>query len=542
MLEKRHSRRRFLKYAGVGIVAAAAALGYSQYAGKPSATTQTPIGTQTLTPTATAGNRAPEAAFVIGIDSVTGTTYYLSNLLCPEKGTQTSEPTDFTKHLPRGIPGGSPIWNINPTTDQIVKFLNLSTDPDNDNITYIWSLNDKEVNREKDLSTKLPEGENVVRLTVSDGKFESYVERAVNADPNYMFSTKESKKGVIKGISYCVGCRGDYSHEGETYKTNVGRYLTKEQVQMEVFDIISKELGCNGIRIYGDEDDRLIECARIAMEAGFDVIAISPMYISRGIDETIKRVGEIARRAQPLQQEHGNIVLVLGDELSIEVRGIYEGATWTDRVLEIPKRWNDRIYQKRLEKLLRDLVSVSREHFDGKLTYAAGVWEWMMPWEDLNLDILGTNDYFGQHGETENLTLMEQKALEHIWYFKKFNKPVWITEYGSHTFEGACKYGGSGLWYARGAKYSQDDQASCIKRYLEVFKKADIDGLFLWDFMWNTKWVPNVNGEEYDKWSIGILGYEGPPPQDNGDLPSSGYSSSRKKAFYMFKSFRHAGS
>lgn len=166
--------------------------------------------------------------------------YYLLNELVPEREVQAGrEPYDVPKDLPR--------WNINPTTEQTVKFLNKSTDPDGDNLTYVWSLNGKDIGREKDFSTTLSEGGNIVRLTVSDGKLESSVERKIAIDPSQLFGTKELRNDLIKGMIYETGFISDYLEDQPDVTIDMNRNLPKERVRLEIIDIINKELDCNAL-------------------------------------------------------------------------------------------------------------------------------------------------------------------------------------------------------------------------------------------------------------------------------------------------------
>lgn len=100
---------------------------------------------------------------------------------------------------------------INPTSEDTIKFLNKSKDPDNedtlDNIVkryldlngpqelrYSWYVDHNLVSSSRDYSTCMPATsigtEHRVKLSVSDGRKESYVKKAVEVDPNQLYPEK----------------------------------------------------------------------------------------------------------------------------------------------------------------------------------------------------------------------------------------------------------------------------------------------------------------------------------------------------------------
>jgi hypothetical protein len=114
--------------------------------------------------------------------------------------------------------------------------------------------------------------------------------------------------------------------------------------------------------------------------------------------------------------------LIIGNEISIDAAGIFGGPTWPARALEIPLKHDQKEWRTKLAILLKGLVAEARTNFEGKLTYAAGTWEWMMPWQDLNLDILGINNYLGAHGEKQDPAVMDEKYLDYLSLYTKYGK------------------------------------------------------------------------------------------------------------------------
>lgn len=92
---------------------------------------------------------------------------------------------------------------------------------------------------------------------------------------------------------------------------------------------------------------------------------------------------------------------MIGNELTVSSVGIYPGGSYWARSNQIAELQNNEECKKKLEELVRDLTDVSRkEGFGGDLSYAPGTWEWWLPWDKLDLDILGDNLYwYGEFGQ-----------------------------------------------------------------------------------------------------------------------------------------------
>jgi hypothetical protein len=134
---------------------------------------------------------------------------------------------------------------------------------------------------------------------------------------------------------------------------------------------------------------------------------------------------------------------------------------------------NNPVNQARLNDMLRRLASAARESYHGKLSYAASPAEWAIPWGELDFDIIGQNQYWWQE-------CTDEKWIEIFRRLNQFGKPVYITEFGCATWEGAFRLGGAGYWSA--GVYDEGAQAEAIKRYLDVISQSNVDGAFQFQF------------------------------------------------------------
>ena len=527
------NRRKFIAAVG-GAIVAAAGYGYYQYFKRPESTTQSPTisPTETLTTSTTSVlNRPPIAAFALGIDSVSGETYYLLEELNPATGS--SLESDVFKDKPK--------WNLNPTTEQVIKFLNHSTDADNDNLSYVWSLNGKEISREKDYSTTFYEGENTLRLTNSDGKLETYMEKKITIDPVQIFSPKKLRNNLLKGIIYIPSMNLEYIGVNR-------RNLPKERIRLEINDIINEELGCNAISIESDDDDLFFDCAEVALEGNFDVVVVVPRYLSLQLEDVPSRIGELTKKLKPLHEKYrGRLIIASGNEISVDYKGIIEGDNYFLRGYNLGRMRFGSSDVKKVEDAIRQIVPAIRENFDGKIIYKSGPWEsWQMDWGTLDIDIIGLNYYWYRSwlGDEAWNPTGTQKFIEGLGSYKKFGKPIWVTEFGSVTTKNGCKHGGAGFSYAIEDEYDAEAQASCIKNYMDLFNKVPaVEACFLGDFIQpnSTEWKLYTGEpftiENQKKATFSILDYKGPNPLEPGD-----YTSTRKPAFYMYKSYQRVES
>ena len=101
-LSSKINKRKFILAAVGGEIVATVVLGHYQYAGKPPTMAQTLPSASTLTTLAAAANLSPDAVFIIGIDSVTGTTHcFLDDLKPVKEASSRLEPSEIPSDLSR---------------------------------------------------------------------------------------------------------------------------------------------------------------------------------------------------------------------------------------------------------------------------------------------------------------------------------------------------------------------------------------------------------------------------------------------------------
>jgi hypothetical protein len=136
---------------------------------------------------------------------------------------------------------------------------------------------------------------------------------------------------------------------------------------------------------------------------------------------------------------------------------------------------------ERARHTLRDIVRAGREKFAGPLIYAAAPWE-TVDWELFDLVSV---DAYRDAGNAAGY----RDALR---AYRRFGKPVAVTEFGCCTYRGAASRGGMG-WMIADEKsdppvipgtYERDEeeQVRHLRDMLAVYEAEDIDSAFWFTF------------------------------------------------------------
>ena len=196
---------------------------------------------------------------------------------------------------------------------------------------------------------------------------------------------------------------------------------------------IREDLRCTSVMLMDGDTVRQLEAARIALDAGLDVV-IRPYLPDRRRKALLAHLASTADAAEQLRQEHpGRVILLVGSEFSLTSPGMLPGPRVFVRV-QVLVRWRrffDRRITRKLNGLLPELVRTARARFGGPITYAAGFWE-EVDWSEF--DIVGINLY--RLGTDHAAYDARVRALA-----RDNAKPVFVTEFGCGAFVGADRRG-----------------------------------------------------------------------------------------------------
>jgi hypothetical protein len=409
---------------------------------------------------------------------------------------------------------------IAPTDQDLIMFLNNSTDPDLPfealesrwYVQYNGTGDWQPLNASRDYSTTLPAGQHMIKLVVSDGHSQDSMIQSIVVDRSDVYPSRQFTIG-LKGINY---------HIGRRYMGEYGRYPDADEIN-ESLDVIRYELGCNAIKLFGDSPDLMVFASQKAIEKGFQIVILSlrhkyaespSPHREVTIDEHVKAVIEFSKSAEELHRKYGGIVLCIGEELQYTVTGLVDAPSYDERIdlywkLSEEKRT---VVNAKLNEYLATMVKGVRENFLGPVTYSPNEGtRFAVKWRELDLDIVAPMAYY------EAAQWTETEAVKDLLKFKTYGKPVYVTEFGVQCCVGAmANASGDPCTYQKSPIYSQDEQVHFIDGMVRIFTKARVDGIFYWMFIYK---------HENDAESYGLVKW-------NGEAPAT-----RKLGFYMYKSY-----
>src|SRR3569833_514175 len=229
----------------------------------------------------------------------------------------------------------------------------------------------------------------------------------------------------LRGINYDVGTS---FRKGELSRPDFDEFVIKKELE-----IIKNELHCDAVKITGHDVHRLTRATEFALEQGLQVW-LTPSYIDATRDEALKHLVDCAKAAERLRVNSDRIIFVLGFEYSLFLSGFIKGDTIYDRLGSMFSAWGmimnllglRRGIYRRLNRFLKDTAGNVRNHFGGKLTYAAGTWE-KIDWEPF--DIVGIDHYRAAYNKSFYSILLA--------CYVKFKKPVAVLEFVCCAYQGA---------------------------------------------------------------------------------------------------------
>jgi hypothetical protein len=279
---------------------------------------------------------------------------------------------------------------------------------------------------------------------------------------------------VHKGINYDVGT----NYEPDT----LSREVWNDAMMQQEISVIRDELHCNAINVFGTDIERLVACSTTALEQGLHVW-VQPRLVNSDQDEMLDHLSQVAQAAEKLRAQYANVELDVGCELSVFTSGIIPGRTFVQRIQRLAfMRWLIPRFNKKLNVLLSKTASVARSHFNGRITYAAGLWE-RVNWDTFN--IVGVNYY--RYGMNQSNYVEGLRALQRL------GKPIIITEFGCCSYDGAQQKGPAGEdivdWSTPtpqlNGMYTRNErvQAQYIADLIRLYESENIYGAFVFEFI-----------------------------------------------------------
>ncbi len=227
----------------------------------------------------------------------------------------------------------------------------------------------------------------------------------------------------IKGICYDVG-REMYGN----WRPDFDPKIVHRELQ-----IMKSDLHCDAVRICGKDVRRLMITAEDALQQGFDVW-LSPELWNQSPETTLAYTARSAEAAEKLREQYpGRLVLSIGTELSLFMKGIIQGNNLWSRMHTAFSTDFVRSgkHNPPLNAYLAETAAAVHKVYRGPITYAS------IPFEQVNwspFDFIGVDHY--------RATRIRDRYAAMLKPLLAIGKPVVVMEVGCCTYQGAEAAGG----------------------------------------------------------------------------------------------------
>ncbi|QDQ09386.1 abortive phage infection protein [Streptomyces spectabilis] len=258
---------------------------------------------------------------------------------------------------------------------------------------------------------------------------------------------------------------------------------------------IKRTLHANSVVVYGTGVERMAATAAEAAEQGLHVW-LQPRLADVPERQILDHLAETGRQAERLRRQGARVYLSVGCEFVLFVPGIVPGDNALERVENMLKgNWDPEKAQRKLDRLIPLAARTARRVFHGPVTYGAAhedVVDWSL------FDIVSVN-YYSYFADPRGYV----KELDP---YRKWGKPVAITECGTCTFRGAPEAGGMGwntIDYSKprpevrgDLRRSERTQARYLSQVLGVFERMNLHAAMVYQFA--SPELPHRRERRYD--------------------------------------------
>ncbi|MGV9882741.1 abortive phage infection protein [Streptomyces sp. NPDC003006] len=246
---------------------------------------------------------------------------------------------------------------------------------------------------------------------------------------------------------------------------------------------IRQDLHAGSVSVFGDGVDRLAATASEAAERGLHVW-LQPRLGDVPERDILDHLAETGRYAERMRRQGARVYLSVGCEFLLYVPGIVPGANALERVDNILKgNFDPQKMARKLREFIARAARTGRSVFHGPLTYGAAQdddVDWSL------FDIVSVN-YYAYHRE-------RAAYVKELTSYRRWGKPVAITECGSCTYEGAPERGGMG-WHdvvdytkrpeeiIGDLRRSEGTQAAYLMDVFGAFESMDLHAALVYSFV-----------------------------------------------------------
>lgn len=274
-----------------------------------------------------------------------------------------------------------------------------------------------------------------------------------------------------RGVCYEVG-------DGESHATR----WTAPRMRADL-RAIRHDLHADTVSVFGTGVHRLAATASEAAERGLRVW-LQPRLADAPHRDILDHIAETGRHAERLRRQGADVHLSVGAEFVLFVPGIVPGDNALERVENLLKgNFDPEKMARRLHDFIARAARTGRSVFHGPLTYGAAQdddVDWSL------FDVVSVN-YYGYHRSRD-------AYVKELTPYRRWGKPVAVTECGSCTYENAPRDGGMG-WHdavdytkeppeiAPGLRRSERAQAAYLLDLFDVFESMNLHAALVYQFV-----------------------------------------------------------
>ncbi|MFG1922131.1 hypothetical protein [Cryptosporangium sp. NPDC048952] len=228
--------------------------------------------------------------------------------------------------------------------------------------------------------------------------------------------------------------------------------------------VIARDLHCDVVRVSGGDPARLRLAAAEAAALGLEVW-YAPFPVDLAPADVTAVLTECAADAEELRRGGAEVVFVAGCEISAFCPGYLPGETYLDRLQTLSSPDTDWVgLIERLNPFVASTAAAVRQHFGGRITYAAGPWEFI-DWSPF--DIVGVDAYRAAYNA--------DSFVDEVRGHGGHGKPVAVVEFGTCPYRGAGDRGGMAWTVPDGAEPDEDEQVRYFTELSDVFEAEGVD-------------------------------------------------------------------
>lgn len=280
-----------------------------------------------------------------------------------------------------------------------------------------------------------------------------------------------TRRGLkYRGVSYEVT-------DGETPVT--GWNATRMRGDMWA---IKNGLHADSVSVFGDGVERLGATASEAAERGLHVW-LQPRLADRPPREILEHLAETGRHAERLRRQGARVHLSVGCEFVLFVPGIVPGHDAVERIKNLTSgNFDPKKMMRRLSAFTAQAAKVGRSVFGGRMTYGAAEDD-EVDWALFDLVSVNYYSFFPRRAD----------HVRELTKYRRWGKPVVVSEFGTCTYKGAPQRGGMG-WdvvdYTKprpeivgGLVRSERSQAEYLGGLLDVFESMGLYAALTYNFV-----------------------------------------------------------